>query len=293
MRKYYLLLILLGFTACKKDEIKPLACFFYTPDSLIYTGDTIIFSNCSENTTSYFWDFGDGNTSTENTPHHIYETPGSYLIKLYAANDNNTDSISKLIIVADQYYTDLNDTLLRLDYGEYTHNFDFDIDQDGLMDLSILLCQHLVTSYGRPLFYIQLIVMNGYEINVSNYIETTWTTFTINRDTIYQIDTVLIPKLHDINDTIYYEDEYSSVPIMLEYRESPAAPEEGRWSGIRRILLGSEYKYIAFRKISDHENTLAWLKAKDPNEGCMYGCICLNSCKFFNNQDRVIIKEEK
>ncbi len=33
---------------------------------------------------SYFWDFGDGNTSTEKAPIHSYEMPKEYLVTLTA-----------------------------------------------------------------------------------------------------------------------------------------------------------------------------------------------------------------
>ncbi len=45
------------------------------------------FSNTSTNATNYEWDFGDGNMSTEESPVHVYETAGEYVITLTANND--------------------------------------------------------------------------------------------------------------------------------------------------------------------------------------------------------------
>ncbi|MEO9966741.1 MAG: PKD domain-containing protein [Reichenbachiella sp.] len=45
------------------------------------------FTNNSVNATSYEWDFGDGNTSTEETPTHVYEEADVYSVKLVATND--------------------------------------------------------------------------------------------------------------------------------------------------------------------------------------------------------------
>ncbi|MBK9107748.1 MAG: PKD domain-containing protein [Saprospiraceae bacterium] len=40
------------------------------------------FLNLSDSSASYFWDFGDGNTSTFPNPKHIYDSAGTYIIKL-------------------------------------------------------------------------------------------------------------------------------------------------------------------------------------------------------------------
>ncbi|HFA50235.1 MAG TPA: PKD domain-containing protein [Bacteroidetes bacterium] len=49
--------------------------------------NTFQFSNNSQNAVSYFWDFGDGLTSTDFGPTHTYEEPGIYEVTLTASND--------------------------------------------------------------------------------------------------------------------------------------------------------------------------------------------------------------
>ena len=46
-----------------------------------------VFNNLSTNATSYSWDFGDGNTSTEVNPIHDYTNSGTYTVILTAMND--------------------------------------------------------------------------------------------------------------------------------------------------------------------------------------------------------------
>jgi len=50
-------------------------------------GETISATNNSTGATSYLWDFGDGQTSTDFEPEHIYDEPGIYDVSLIVSND--------------------------------------------------------------------------------------------------------------------------------------------------------------------------------------------------------------
>jgi len=50
------------------------------------------FNNSSTGAVSYLWDFGDGNTSTEESPTHVYATADTYTVTLTATNDANLSS---------------------------------------------------------------------------------------------------------------------------------------------------------------------------------------------------------
>lgn len=56
------------------------------------------FSNNSQNTTAYFWDFGDGNTSTDFAPTHIYSENGTYVVVLTSINSGGCMAYDTLII---------------------------------------------------------------------------------------------------------------------------------------------------------------------------------------------------
>ncbi len=57
-----------------------------------FTGDTIIFTNNTINGFHYKWDFGDGSSSTDENPSHIYTKAGEYNIVLiaYSKKDKKT-----------------------------------------------------------------------------------------------------------------------------------------------------------------------------------------------------------
>lgn len=56
------------------------------------------FSNNSQNTTTYVWDFGDGTTSTDFAPTHTYLENGTYIIILTSINSGGCMAYDTLII---------------------------------------------------------------------------------------------------------------------------------------------------------------------------------------------------
>ena len=77
---------------------------FTSPDTITCTG-TVQFQDHSLNApSSYFWDFGDGNTSGQASPTHTYTSKGVYDVKLVTSNANGADSITKTQYI--QYQND-------------------------------------------------------------------------------------------------------------------------------------------------------------------------------------------
>ena len=66
---------------------KPAAAFSFAPNN-VCAGSNICFVNNSTFTGGmlYYWDFGDGNYSTQEDPCHIYDTPGTYTVCLIASS---------------------------------------------------------------------------------------------------------------------------------------------------------------------------------------------------------------
>lgn len=68
----------------KQDNNPPVAEFSYTISNFDVT-----LTNSSTNATSYSWDFGDGETSTEFSTTHTYAQKGIYTIKLVVKDNND------------------------------------------------------------------------------------------------------------------------------------------------------------------------------------------------------------
>lgn len=61
------------------------------------TSQAIQFTDKSNYPTSWFWDFGDGTTSTLKNPSHTYTKSGTYTVKLTVTNNNGNDRDEKTI----------------------------------------------------------------------------------------------------------------------------------------------------------------------------------------------------
>ncbi|MCK5124902.1 MAG: PKD domain-containing protein [candidate division Zixibacteria bacterium] len=73
----------------------PIADFGSEVTTVCVDNDVYLYNN-SQYSTSWLWDFGDGDTSPTQHPTHTYSAPGSYTIKLIAYNDCGSDSMTKV-----------------------------------------------------------------------------------------------------------------------------------------------------------------------------------------------------
>ena len=97
-----------NFGACKDSIAKkivvlnaPLATFTYNAPPPGCTVPITVSFNATTTAFSYLWDFGDGNTSTIQSPTHVYTTIGTYSVKLFAKNAYGcADSIVKSNIIS-------------------------------------------------------------------------------------------------------------------------------------------------------------------------------------------------
>ena len=77
---------------------RPIAKFALPAEEPIAPAE-VRFNNNSEKSETYVWDFGDGNTSTKESPSHTYSTSGNYLVILKATKGNKTSTQEKRLLV--------------------------------------------------------------------------------------------------------------------------------------------------------------------------------------------------
>lgn len=77
--------------SCEEAEI-PMALFDYQID-----GITVQFTNYSTDATTFMWDFGDGNTSTDENPLHEYTESGNYIITFTATGEGGSKTIKEML----------------------------------------------------------------------------------------------------------------------------------------------------------------------------------------------------
>ena len=70
-------------------------------DAVVYAGNTVQFVNESlGNVESILWDFGDGQTSTEQHPLHIYSVVGTFVVRLTISNAGGEDIYEQEVTAA-------------------------------------------------------------------------------------------------------------------------------------------------------------------------------------------------
>lgn len=74
---------------------KPLAAYTWTPNNL-----SVAFTDTSTGGLAWWWDFGDGTYSNDQSPTHVYASPGDYNVKLYVENNiKSWDEITQTVTV--------------------------------------------------------------------------------------------------------------------------------------------------------------------------------------------------
>ena len=84
---------------CSATVLNPISTRFI---SEIYLNRAKFTNNSTGSIDSYKWDFGDGTTSTETNPYHVYSLPGTYTIKLKGIAGLLSDSIQSQITISNQ-----------------------------------------------------------------------------------------------------------------------------------------------------------------------------------------------
>lgn len=118
----FILPMALALVSCQKE---PVASCRISPDPA-FAGEQVIFENLSTNAESFEWNFGDGSSSTDYNPTHIYAASGTYSVSLTAVGRNGSfdvlyTDVEVIPAVADFYLT------TELPYGNSYLNVQTDL----------------------------------------------------------------------------------------------------------------------------------------------------------------------
>jgi PKD repeat protein len=105
---------------------------------------TIQFTDSSQHATGWLWDFGDGTTSNQQNPAHIFPWPGgTFTVTLTVWNECDTVSISEEFTVNDEHNSvnELNDANSWKVYPNPT------VDQINVMPLSKTQGETIISLY--------------------------------------------------------------------------------------------------------------------------------------------------
>ena len=85
-------------TITQTITVNPTSSSSFTP-TILNCNPTVGFTNNSLGFTSYYWSFGDGDTSNLINPSHTYNTSGSYWVTLISISAGCNDTIKQLITI--------------------------------------------------------------------------------------------------------------------------------------------------------------------------------------------------
>ncbi|MFH1320335.1 MAG: PKD domain-containing protein [Bacteroidota bacterium] len=247
---------------------------FSSGDTLVCIESLVQFIDTSSDAISWYWDFGDGNTSIDITPSNTYYYPGSYTVSLTVENQFGCSDILTMpdmitvlpnpvpqFTAVPQLTTNLNPTIYFTDVstGDSLAGWSWNFDDEYYSDI-----QNPVHTYADTGSYtVELLVTdkNGCEEVVSlivrinpDYIFFIPNVFTPNKD---ELNEVFLPigegidenhyKMYIFNrwgDEIFYTDDpYLGWDGTANDGRELAQSEVYVWLIITRDLLGKTHQY--------------------------------------------------
>jgi len=123
----------------------PIASFTTNNTLVDITNAYVYFTNNSTNATSYLWNFGDGNTSTDFAPWHLYSAEGYYTVTLIAYSSlcgNDTTVFTNYVHVTHSVGIDENPNALNLTLTPNPSNgttfINYDLENTQQVSISLM-----------------------------------------------------------------------------------------------------------------------------------------------------------
>lgn len=245
-------------SSCRKD---PSACFTYHRPTEFKTGDTVTFSNCSNNGDSYLWEFADGTTSTETNPSHVFTTTGTFEVTLTVTNKKSSESISKEI---DLNNVGLNEKVLFTNYWLHVSSepYNLDLDRNGTTD--VVVSQRSVFGSSGQSHYTKLEVSGDFSL----LYDTVCIPRVSNDVSIIPSDTVTVniaPKIISSSNVQPSVTMYTKEPIYLEYISGPGSstsPYTPSRVVVDQLIDKNEDLYVVVKQENTSGVYIGWIQLR-------------------------------
>ena len=101
MNKYNLIIIVILFAGCKKEaDLKDVVKADFTYSGQLQNFTPIQFKDLSSGASSYNWNFGDGTSSNEQNPIHIFRKAGNYSVELTSSAQGISNKKSQQLVLS-------------------------------------------------------------------------------------------------------------------------------------------------------------------------------------------------
>ena len=131
MRNFLLLACIILLFGCQKEDNVIINADFKVDDNLLRIGEPVIMESLTRDSTlSFFWDFGDGNTSILKNPRHHYLDFGTFEIALQVSDNRGNVQVSKQTVrVGDLYVYEL--VVQNISEQNWLNEQNWDSDENG------------------------------------------------------------------------------------------------------------------------------------------------------------------
>ena len=121
------------------DETTPSALFTFTNGVEVETFTQVLFANQSSNATSFAWDLGDGTTTPERDPSHVYDGEGTFTVTLTVTDGlNQTATYSEDVVLVEPEAPAVPDpVLLNPDFDRLPKSSGSDCTCSGWINTSV------------------------------------------------------------------------------------------------------------------------------------------------------------
>ncbi len=95
-------------------NLRPISQHTKAAFTFVSNGPTLTFTNQSTKAQTYFWDFGDGTTSTDEHPVHTYSTNGIHTITFISQSPCDSDTLQTDVSIGLANITDVANNVLKI-----------------------------------------------------------------------------------------------------------------------------------------------------------------------------------